>query len=263
MEPALIAFWAKKVVALLILPPAGPLLLIGLGLAVSRLRKLAWLGWAYAVLVSTPITVDWLAAPLETAPPVSAAALRQTQAIVILGAGTRSHAPEYGEATVNALALERLRYGAGLARDTGLPVLVTGGAPEHHTPEATMMRAALEQDFGITVRWAESAALDTRDNADLSAALLRAEGIERIALVTHAAHMPRAQAAFEAAGLTVTPAPTVWLSNPDPEIEFGDFVPNARSAYAGWFAVHEWIGGLAYRLSAAPTPPPTPAPDRQ
>ncbi|TVT45289.1 MAG: YdcF family protein [Denitromonas halophila] len=259
MEPALIAFWAKKIVAVLILPPAGPLLLIGLGLMVARLRTLAWLGWGYALVVSMPITVDWLAAPLETAPPISLEALQRTQAIVILGAGTRSYAPEYGDTTVNGLALERLRYGAKLARDSGRPVLVAGGAPERRTPEALMMREVIEEEYGIVVRWAESASLDTRDNANLSARLLGAEGIDHIALVTHAAHMPRAKAAFEAAGLRVTPAPTGWLSNPDPEIEWGDFIPNARSAYAGWFATHEWVGGLAYRLSG---PPPAPPPAR-
>ncbi|TVO57644.1 YdcF family protein [Denitromonas halophila] len=255
MEPALIAFWAKKIIAMLILPPAGPLLLIGLGLMVARLRTLAWLGWLYALVVSLPITVNWLTTPLETAPPISLEALQQTQAIVILGAGTRSYAPEYGDTTVNGLALERLRYGAKLARDSGRPLLVAGGAPERRTPEALMMREVIEEEYGIVVRWAESASLDTRDNANLSARLLGAEGIEHIALVTHAAHMPRAKAAFEAAGLRVTPAPTAWLSNPDPEIEWSDFIPNARSAYAGWFATHEWVGGLAYRLTT-PTPPP-------
>lgn len=258
MELPLIAFWAKKIVALLILPPAGPLLLIGLGLLRARLRPLAWAGWLYALAVSMPITVNWLAARLESAPPISADALAQVQAIVVLGAGVRDYAPEYGHPTVSRLALERLRYGARLARAAGRPLLLAGGAPEGRMPEALMMREAMETDFGVAVRWVEAQSLDTRDNATHSAQILRAAGVERIALVTHAAHMPRAQAAFEAAGLQVTPAPTAWLSNPDPEISFSDFVPNAGSAYAGWFAVHEAIGALAYRLTAPPPPAPAP-----
>ncbi|MBT0962789.1 YdcF family protein [Denitromonas iodatirespirans] len=258
MEPQLIAFWAKKVLALLILPPAGPLLLIGLGLLRTRLRALAWAGWLYALAVSMPISVNWLAARLETAPPISDAALAQTQAIVVLGAGVRDYAPEFGHPTVNRLALERLRYGARLARETGRPLLLAGGAPAGRIPEALMMYEAMETDFGIAVRWIEATSLDTRDNANHSAQILRAEGIEHIALVTHAAHMPRAQAAFEAAGLRVTPAPTAWLSNPDPEIQFADFIPNAKSTYAGWFAVHEWVGALAYRFTAPPPPAPAP-----
>ncbi|MCZ4304631.1 YdcF family protein [Zoogloeaceae bacterium G21618-S1] len=257
MEPALIAFWAKKILAVLILPPAGPLLLIGLGLMVPRLRKLAWLGWLYALVVSMPASVNWLTLPLESAPPISDAALRQTQAIVILGAGSRDYAPEYGHPTVSKLALERLRYGAKLSRETGLPILVTGGALDGRVPEAVMMREVIQAEYGLPVRWAESDSLDTRDNANLAARLLHADGIERIALVTHAAHMPRALAAFEAAGLAVTPAPTAWQSTPDPALQITDFIPTARSAYTGWFAAHEWLGRLAYRLT---TPPPRPKP---
>ena len=255
----LIAFWAKKIAAFLILPPGGPLLLIGFGLLVARARWMSWLGWFYALAVSVPITVNMIAEPLEAAAPVSLDAVRRTGAIVILGAGTRSYAPEYGGSTLNALALERVRYGARLAKATGRPVLVSGGAPENRTPEAWMMRDALRDDFGVTVRWVEASSRDTRDNATDSARLLRAAGIDRITLVTHAAHMPRAQAAFEAAGLTVTAAPTAWLSNPDPDMLPGDFLPNARAAFKGWYAVHEWVGGLAYRLTA---PPPTAVPAR-
>jgi len=252
LDLPMILFWAKKLVAVLILPPAGPLLLIGLGLMAARLRKLAWLGWCYALIASTPASVNWIAMQIEPAAPASLAQVRQTGAIVILGAGIRSYAPEMGGPTVSSLALERLRYGARLARESGLPVLVTGGAPEGYVPEAIVMRDLLERDFGVPVKWSESAALDTRDNAVYSARLLKAAGIERITLVTHAAHMARSRAAFEAAGIEVTPAPTAWLSNPDIEYEWGDFIPNARAAYSGWFAIHEWLGRLAYGLSAPP-----------
>jgi len=246
----MILFWAKKLVAVLILPPAGPLLLIGLGLMVTRLRKLAWLGWGYALFASMPATVNWIAMQLEPSAPATIAQVRQTGAIVILGAGVRSYAPEMGGPTVSSLALERLRYGARLARESGLPILVTGGAPEGFVPEAIVMRDVLQQDFGVPVKWSESSSLDTRDNAVYSARLLKAAGIQHITLVTHAAHMARARAAFEAAGVEVTPAPTAWLSNPGIDYEWGDFIPTARSAYSGWFAIHEWLGRLAYDLSA-------------
>ncbi len=261
IDLTLLAFWAKKLVAMLILPPAGPLLLIGLGLMFARLRKFAWLGWLYAMAVSLPVAVHWLVWPLESTPPVTPAAVRQTGAIVILGAGVRSYAPDIGKPTVNSLALERLRFGALIARKTGLPILVTGGAPEGYVPEALAMREVLEREFGVPVKWTEAASLDTRDNANNSARLLKAAGITRITLVTHAAHMPRAQAAFEAAGLQVTPAPTAWFSKPEINYEWHDFIPNARAAYSGWYAMHEWLGGLAYRLSSPSSPPSRAADD--
>ena len=251
---ALALFWLKKFVSALLLPPLAPLLLIALGLLLVRRRRrtglaLAWVGLALALALATPASVGWLLQGLETAPPVGADAMRQAQAIVILGAGKRRHAPEYGGETVNRLALERLRYGARLARATGLPVLVSGGAPTGDRPEAELMRAVLEEDFGVPVRWVENASLDTRQNAQLSAVALRAAGVRRVLLVTHAVHMPRAQAVFEDAGVQVIPAPTAWLGGPDAGDTLLGALPGASSAYAGWYAAHEWLGLLAYRLT--------------
>lgn len=249
---ALALFWLKKIVALTLLPPLSPLLVIACGLLLVRRHKrtgqlTAWLGLTLALFFSAPTSVGWLARGLETAPPLTAQAAQRGQAIVILGAGKRRHAPEFGGETVNRLALERLRYGAKLARETGLPVLVTGGAPTGDAPEAELMKTTLESDFGVPVRWAERTSRDTRQNAELSAIHLHAAGIQRILLVTHAAHMPRAQAEFEAQGFEAIPAPTAWLSGPDASDQVLSLMPGANSAYVGWFAAHEWLGLLAQR----------------
>jgi uncharacterized SAM-binding protein YcdF (DUF218 family) len=141
-----------------------------------------------------------------------------------------------------------LRYGARLARKTGLPILVTGGAPGGRTPEAQLMKSVLEEEFHIPVQWVENASLDTRQNARNSAGLLQPAGIRRILLVTHAAHMRRARNAFESQGFVVTAAPTVWLSGRNRGEIFAG-MPGPRTAQAGWFAWHEWLGLIAYRLS--------------
>lgn len=252
--PDLVLFWLKKLAAAALLPPLGPLLLIGLGLLLAHRHRrsglaLAWLGLAAALLLATPASVGWLLRGLETAPVISAAALAQAQAIVVPGAGKRRHAPEYGGETINRLALERLRYGARLARRSGLPVLVSGGAPAGGAPEAELMRDALQQDFGVTARWVERASRDTRENARFSALQLHAAGVDTIVLVTHAAHMPRAQAEFEAAGLRVIPAPTGWFGGADATDGVLAALPGATTAFAGWVAAHEWLGRLAYRLN--------------
>jgi uncharacterized SAM-binding protein YcdF (DUF218 family) len=254
MDLPLILFWTKKLAAMLILPPLGPLLPIAAGLLLlarrPRLgRTLAWSGLLAAVLLSTPASVGVLLRGLEATPPLAAEAARRAQAIVILAAGQRRHAPEFGGATVNRLSLERLRYGARLARRSGLPILVSGGAPAGEIPEALLMKDALERDFGLKVTWTESASRDTRGNARFSAEILRDAGIGRVLLVTHAAHMPRAEAEFRAAGLEVIPAPTGWLGGPGGNEEVMDFVPGATAAYAGWFAAHEWLGRGAYWLT--------------
>ena len=256
LDPALVLFWLKKFVAIMVLPPLGPLLLIGLGLLLATRRRrtglaIAWAGLVLALLLATPASVGWLLRDLEATPPIdlAAGAARQAQAIVILGGGKRRNAPEYGGETINRLSLERVRYGARLARETGLPLLVTGGAPTGQVPEAELMQAAIEIDFGIPVRWVETASRDTRQNAQFSAVPLKAAGVQRILLVTHAAHMPRARAEFEAQGLEVTAAPTAWLGGLDANDQVLSALPGATSAYAGWYATHEWLGRIAHRLT--------------
>ena len=60
---------------------------------------------------------------------------------------------------------------------------------------------------------------------------------------------PKAVEILGAAGIDVVAAPTGWLGNREIDYLPGDFIPNAKSAYAGWLAIHEWIGNLAYALS--------------
>lgn len=253
-DSALVLFWLKKLVSAFVQPPLAPLLLITVGLLLaSRHRRagiiVAWAGLAAALVLVWPASVGWMLQGLETAPAVTSAAMRNADAIVILGAGKRRYAPEYGGETVNRLALERLRYGARLARELGLPVLVTGGAPTGEIPEAELMKAALEADFAVPVRWVETASRDTHENAAFSAPLLQAHGARRVLLVTHAAHMPRARFEFEAQGIEVVPAPTAWLGNLDANDQVLAALPSAASAYAGWYAVHEWLGLLAVKLA--------------
>ncbi|MBS0348545.1 MAG: YdcF family protein [Proteobacteria bacterium] len=249
-------FFLKKLLSALVLPPLGPLLLVALGLLLLRRHPrmgkiLAWGGLLAALLLVTPASVTPLVRGLEERfAPVDEARLRQADAILILGGGTRNYAPEFGGRTVNRLTLERLRYGARLARHSGLPVMVSGGSTRpSQTPEAVLMKAALEDDFGIPVKWMEARSRDTRENAELSAAALLPAGIRRIVLVTHAAHMERSVEAFEHAGFQVMPAPTANLAGPPDSNEGSVLLPSMNTAYAGWYAVHEWLGLLAYRLS--------------
>ena len=254
IDSALLLFWLKKLVALCLLPPLLPLLPVIAGLLLMPYkaragRALAWTGVALNLVLIFPPGVGWLLQGLEVNPVFDPAQASRAQAIVILGGGKRSHAPEFGGETVNRLALERLRYGASLARSSGLPVLVSGGAPTGRVPEAELMAHSLVTDFGIRPRWLETASRDTHENAVLSALQLKAAGIGCIVLVTHAVHMRRAQAAFEAQGLAVLAAPTAWLGRPENGDQVWRWLPSQQTAWAGWAALHEWLGLLALRLS--------------
>ena len=248
-------FLLKKLLASLILPPTGPLLLAlcGLWLARSRSRRRQLVGWWLATLsllgllvLSLPVVGNALMAPLEPYPPISAAQLQRVQAIVILGGGTYYAAPEYGNDTVGWASLERLRYGAHLARQSRLPLLVTGGVAFGGRPEGESMREVLESDFGVKVRWVETASRDTAENASLSAPMLRAAGITRIALVSHGWHLPRAMPLFERQGLEVTSAPMAFSTGSPSLVE--NLLPGG-GLHTSRMALREYLGQLYNRLN--------------
>ncbi len=201
-------------------------------------------------LLSTPLVGGGLLGLLQTAPAIPPAALgtQDAEAIVVLGAGRRSDAAEYAGDTVNGLALQRLRYAAFVARRTGLPLLVSGGlARDGHPPEAMLMMQALESEFGVPVRWVESDSRNTFENARYSSRILRASQVNRVYLVSHAWHMPRALWSFAHFGLTVIPAPTAFESDDDDVLLASDLLPDARALRNSAFALHEIIGLLWYR----------------
>jgi len=233
----------KLVVTSLVLPPGGPILLVALGLLALRRhprsgRALAAVGAAALWLFSLPLVAGALVTALGGSGPLDMAAARKADAIVILGGGVRRQALEYGGDTLGRLTLERVRYGAYLARQTGLPLLVTGGVPERaERAEADLMREALEREYGLTVRWVENRARNTRENALKSAALLVGDGKRRVLLVMHGFDVQRARALYEAAGLEVIAAPTQVPRWGD--IELSDLLPSAAALYTSHFALYE------------------------
>lgn len=241
----------------LLLPPGGLLLLLVAGLLLLKrrprlARALLISGTLLFYVLATPLASSMLIKPLERYPALPAnglLAVDPPSAIVVLGGGRYADAPEYGGDTVSALTLERIRYGARLARRTGLPLLVTGGSVwNEKESEGELMRRALEIDFRWPTRWVEGKSRTTWENAQRSKPLLDAAGITKVYLVTHAWHMPRSVYAFEQAGLQVIPAPTSFNLAADVDPGAFELWPDARSLRRSYFALHEMVGMLWYRL---------------
>jgi uncharacterized SAM-binding protein YcdF (DUF218 family) len=234
----------------LILPPASALILMLLGLLLLKARpRLARIfmvvGLATLWLLSTPIVADALTALAEMYPPVDLRRAADAQAIVILGGGgERALAPEYQGPAAEPVMLERLSYGAYLAKKTGLPVLVTG-----FSLEARAMHDSLQRNFGIETRWIDDQAYDTFQNARNSARILTAANVHRIILVTHATHMRRSVRELTDAGFEVVPAPMGMLAPRD----FGvlQFFPNPDALVRSHTAIYELIGEPVRILLAA------------
>jgi uncharacterized SAM-binding protein YcdF (DUF218 family) len=225
----------------LFLPPAGPVLLAVLGIFLLKRRPLLArtclvLGLCSLWLLSTPVVSDALSGLAEHYPPLDARSIGGAQAIVILGGGgQRAFAPEYGGPAAEPLLLERLSYGAYVAGKTGLPILVTG----YHV-EAAAMRATLLRNFGIDPRWVDDGSYDTFENARNSVRLLKADGVDRIVLVTHGTHMWRSVQEFTAAGVEVVPAPAGMRAQR--EFGFMNYVPNPDALQRAHAAIYELLG---------------------
>lgn len=245
------------VLADLLRPPGVIVLILLLGLAIGRrwprtALSLISSGIALLYVLSLPPVGAELMHLIESRyPPLTSHDIRADAAgaIVVLGGGRYANAPEYGGDTVSRHTLERLRYAARLHRVTGLPVLVSGGRPfGSPRSEASLMQETLRDAFHAPVRWVEGHSNDTWENARNSAALLRASGIRRIYLVTHAVHMPRAVAAFKANGLHVIPAPTGFTTLQRNYPLALQLVPQAQALRNSSIAVRETLGRLWYHF---------------
>ncbi len=250
-------FFLKKLIAALVLPPTGLLLLTLTGIAVAtRWRRiglgLALLGSGSLLMFSMPLVSAWLTVAICDAGPYVPGASPAPDAIVVLGGGVLVGAAEYdGRDSPGRLTLERIRYGAYLSRKTGLPLAVVGGRVFEGEPEGEVMRRVLEQEFQIPVRWVESTSLNTRENAQQASRLLQPQGIRRILLVTHGVDTRRARREFEAAGFAVIPAPTLI---PSIHIEnVWDFVPNMGALSGSYLAIYEFLGNLEATLRGLPS----------
>ena len=234
-------FALKKILSALLLPPVSSILLALVGLWIARYHRRTGITVVVLSLLSV-LVLSW--------PPVSDALVRpkdlpssKVQAIVVLGGGADTVAPEYGVDVLSRGARERVRYAVYLQQQTGLPILATGGSTGGTRAEALVMKDVVEREFRGRVRWTEVESLDTRSNAERSAVLLKAAGIERIALVTHGWHMVRAAKTFERAGLQVLPAPMGFKGGQARKLY--RVLPRASALADSSLALHEWLGILA------------------
>jgi uncharacterized SAM-binding protein YcdF (DUF218 family) len=176
-------------------------------------------------------------------------------AIVLLGAGART---THGQAQrIGVLSLPgaaRVLEAARVFRVLGQPFIVSsGGAPggRHMIAESEVMKGALVE-LGVPAEkiLLESESAVTRDEAVVTARMLRELGITTCILVTTDVHMPRALGTFRHEGLQVVPAialspyafqdwPRSWLPTPE-GLKFSQEVVHEYVGLA-WYALRGWL----------------------
>jgi len=243
----------KPLLTTLVLPLGGLLLLLFLAcLLARRFQRLAW------ALVLTSTAALWVLSCDATAyglnrlllssyAPVSAELAAKAQAIVVLGGGVDTFAPEYGDGSeeLTEAAYKRLAYAVQLAKRTQLPLLYAGGkgwgaSATQAGSEAEVAALAAKRDFNIHIEWLDKDSRDTRENALRAFALLSPLDKKRILLVTNAWHMQRSLRNFEQAGFEVTPAPMGFLQ---PPVNMPiDYLPTANGMRHSVWVLREWLG---------------------
>lgn len=211
-------------------------------------RSLLALSGGLLIALSLPVLAHPLYDSLSSYPPLKVSGAAEAKgAIVILAAESR-WAEEYGGEIPGAHSFVRLRYGARLHKQLQLPILIAGGSPEKgRKAVAALMAESLEEDFGVTARWQETNSVNTYENALFATEILRNHSIRRAYLVTHAAHMSRARAAFEALGIRVIAAP-VSVPPSDHTLSYRDFLPSAHALGTSAAAIYEYLGRVWYSI---------------
>lgn len=219
-------FIIERILSELFLPPFAPFcLLVAAWLIALRFRRLSLLLGTVAVVLffvsGLSVLANRLGGPWPPVPVVVKPPYPPADAIVVLGGGRYINAREYAGDTAGPSTLERVRYAAKIFHETRKPILVTGGKPGGigARSEGEIMRDILQDEFRVPVRWVENQAQESKQNALLSAPLLKQAGIKRIYLVTHGAHMARAEAEFVSIGFEVVPMITGFIG-PGPETIF-------------------------------------------
>lgn len=228
-----------------------------LALSLTGLVRTSRLVLAAAITVlwisSTPLFAKWLYGLLEAEyPPAAIEDLPRSDVAIVLGGSIGRPlpprgAPDAGEAFDRVLHTARLfragRVDAVLASGGNLPWLVTS------TSEAELI-ADLLVELGVrpSAIALEPDSRNTHENAVNTAAVMLSREWNSALLVTSAAHMPRALATFEKAGITAVPAPTDFRVTYPLYESVLDLLPSAEAVERSTDALKELLGLLVYRL---------------
>ncbi len=195
--------------------------------------------------------VAWIGARSLEAPYLGTVEPRQpAQAIVVLSGHVVGPSKLRPRAELGRDTYRRVRHASWLYLDwLSVPVVASGGsADQGRAIRAEVMRDRLIAEGVPAERiLVETRSRSTWENAVYTRELLEAEGIDRIALVTDAVHMRRAQGAFEKQGFEVVPAPCCFRGGQFPWIA-DTAVPGYRALYTNELVFHEWLGLIWYKL---------------
>lgn len=256
----------NKVLPLLVSPLGLFLIWTVLALLLRRARWI-WPALALLWLAATPVVSHWAVRAVEEQAVLrNASDMPQADAIVVLSGMVRT-VPGEGGALQREWqdGVDRFEGGLALWQAHRAPrLLITAGQQPWDVLTETEGHWLRAQAIGRGVPPASVELTPPVDNTVAEASAVRQMlGRRTVLLVTSAFHMPRARAAFEAAGLTVIPYP-VDLRAGERASSVQDYLPEAGALAGTSLAVREWVGRAFYGLRRLISPPAQgdhPAPD--
>lgn len=239
---------------LFFLPPGIFLFLLLLSVILSRklktLKRLIILQIVVIYLLTIPVTSHYLFRFLETIPALTPEQIKQSKAevIVVLAGGIKPYKKEYHGPDVGYFTQQRLRYAAWLHKKTNLPMVVVGGIEKEGITEAELMEQLLKYEYVVKGNiFVEQESQNTFQNSLNTWKILSQNHFKQFYLVTSAFHMPRALRVFREHHEGVIPAPMGFYHN---SMDFlpGDFMPDSKSLWKNYLALHEIIGFYWYAI---------------
>jgi uncharacterized SAM-binding protein YcdF (DUF218 family) len=227
--------------------------LIAAALARAGRRRTAW---AFSLAALTGVVAigcgpvaGWLLRPLQAAYPAEPSVeWGRTSAIVLLGGGTERVA-DSGAIETTVLAYGRLvkaleLYLACKHQGGGCFILATGGDPRQHGASEAAVYGAQLRKLGVDAAdmILEGKSLNTWQNAELSARLLRQHPADRVFLVTSAIHLRRSSLYFAHFGVGSTPVRADYAA------AVMSPVPLAYNFALADLAIHEYAGIARYHI---------------
>ena len=247
----------KPYLTAIAMPPASLLILMLLGVWLMRrrpklARRVVLLSVISLWVLSTNAFSVWLhdqVIPEYNLVTAKDLKVKSVQAVVVLGGGVATGLPG-GDQQLSKTSLERLRLGAQLARQSGLPLVYSGGsgwgAKDNSVSEADVAQKVLSDAFDLDLKLKESSSRDTQENAVNTWNLLSGYKITSIALVTNSTHMPRACAEFKSVGFHVAEAavgqPTIA------SVTLLGLIPDASNLEISKFVLRELLAKLIQNL---------------
>jgi len=226
-------------IALGLMRPGSPRWLRIGRIALAGLFLLSW----HPVAALLNLTLEW-PYPVTMPPPEAVGG------IVVLSGGVYRTNPAPRDPAPSLDTYLRCQYAAWLYRHwRNVPVFASGGKdPEGVILSEVMQRILEGEGVPSSEIIAESESTSTYTNAVKTAAILRARGIRKVALVTEAFHMWRSEMCFRKQGIDVVAAPMAFRGKVF-GARLGDFIPSPVALHWNEDILHEWVGLTWYTMS--------------